>query len=580
MAAEKIEKQEESSRMTFSNREYLGFATYARSKSGQWRLHFNWRRIFVVLVSLALLGYLALAGLLYCWFKYKHEWDGTKYTTMLVFPFDVDTRVNLRRAIGDKIIKDAREEFQQKKDFGEYFQKVRAGLAYSSHNPDARIDFASLLFYQKRTREAFEFLSENLPYAITHKTYVPFFVRQSLELTQDDVLADSADTLLPLFPIAGRALPDSQTQALADNRLVLAIGAAQANLLRGRFLRSREILETYKVGDSLSGRVLAAQIAWELGDRPTALSILKNALAAAPGNEQISMLYALYLKENGDLREARNVLTRLVLYKNDPSVRVKVITLFPGDENAAHRKRLEDEFFQRYKNDSAALLVFAQYATDSKNFELTERIYNHARSAALIDLPKFELLYLESLVLDGKSKQALDILDELTKGNYAWVKHYQGVLDCLHAIAYYSNDQANLGKINLDRVLKNQSVPVARLIVLARRLDFLGFEDEARNVYENAFLLENGNQSVLLELVRYALRHEDVSVLVRYLPPLLETRRPPRSVLEKVQNFLGSDRMLFVVKRESLVNSITSMLDETKNDQLVLPEDVVLESWF
>lgn len=564
--------------MTFSNREYFGFATYARSKKGQWRLHFNWRRIFVVLSVLAVLGYLSLAGLLYCWFRYKHEWEDTRYTTMLIFPFDVETRIDLRRAIGDKIVRDAREEFQLTKDFGKYFQGIRAGLAYSPHNPDARIDFASLLFYQKRTREAFEFLSENLPYAVSHKTYVPFFVRQSLELTQDDVLSDSAETILPLFPIAAKVLPENQT--LADNRLVLAIGAAQANLLRGRFVHARDILDTYKVGESLSGRVLAAQIAWELGDRPTALAILKETLGKAPGNEQISMLYALYLKEDGNLPEARDVLTRLVLYKNDPAVRVKVITLFPGEENAPYRERLENEFFQRYKNDSSALLTFAQYATDSKNFELMEKVYNQARSAALIDLPKFELLYLESLVLNEKSKEALDILDELTKGNYAWVKNYQGVLDCLYAIAYYSNDQANLGKINLDRVLKNQTVPVARLIVLARRLDVLGFEDEARNVYESAFLLENGNQAVLLELVRYALKHEDVSILVRYLPPLLETRRPPRSILEKVQNFLGSDRMLFVVKRESLVNSITRMLDETKNDKLVLPEDTVLESWF
>lgn len=577
MASEKSENLNDS-RMTFSNREYLGFATYARSKSGQWRLHFNWRRIFVVFSILAVVGYLSLAFLLFCWFRYKHEWEGTKYTTMLVYPFDVKTRVALRKEIGDKIIRDAKIEFQEKQDFGTYFQQIRTGLVYSPNNPDGRIDFASLLFFQRRTREAFEFLRDGLPYAVNHRSYIPFFVRQSLELAQDDVLIKGAEIFLPLFPVAADAYPEPNS--LADNRLVLAIGAAQANLLRGRFEEALNVLKTYKVENTLSGRVLLAQVDWELGNREKALDSLDRTLALAPGNEQISMLYSLYLKESGDLEGARDVLTKLSISNNDPKVRVKIISLFPGEENAVYRKRLEDEYFQRYRTNSAALLIFAQYATDSKDFELVKKIYEHAQKEALLDLPKFELLYLEALVLNDKSDEALAILDELERGNYAWVKNYQGVLDCLRAIAYYSNGQANLGKINLDRVIKSQSVPVARLIVLARRLDVLGFEEEARMVYEGAYLLENGNQAVLLELVNYALKHEDVGVLGRYLPPLLETRRPPRSMLERVQSFLGSDRMLFVAKRESLINSVTQLLDNTKGDAVLPADDAILKSWF
>lgn len=292
------------------------------------------------------------------------------------------------------------------------------------------------------------------------------------------------------------------------------------------------------MGTSLSGHVLYAQIAWEQGDRDKALAMLREALSLAPGNEQISLLYSLYLKEAGNLPEARDVLSRLALLKNDPAIRVKILTLFPGEENRAYRESLEENFFERYADDSAALLVFAQYATDTKNYDLVRKVYDYAHKKAHIDLPKFELLRLESFILSGNSDKALKILDELNDGNYAWVKNYQGVIDCLRAIAYYSNGQASLGKISLERVLKNQSVPTARLIVLARRLDELGFEEEAHSVYESAFLLENENQTVLLELVGYALRHENVSVLLRYLPPLLETRRPPRAVLEQVQNFL------------------------------------------
>lgn len=564
--------------MKFSNREYLGFATYARSKSGQWRLHFNWKRIGVVLGCLAVAGYLSLAFMLYCWFRYKQDWDGAKYSEMLVYPFSRKTRAQLRKDIGDKMIADAKTKFQENQDFSAYFQKVREGLIYSPFNPDGRINFSQLLFWQKRTREAFEFLRDGLPYAANHKDYVRFFVQQSLENAQDDTLISSAETLLPLFPIAAETVPEPN--ALSDNRLMLAVGAAQASLFRGRFDAAKEILETYDVLGSLSGQVLMAQICWESGKREQALTILQSAQQAVPGNEQVALLYALYLKECGDLRTARDVLTRLALIKNDPAIRVRIITLFPGDENLQYRRRLESEFFKRYQNDSSALLAFAQYATNAKEYDLVEKIYKHARAETLVDLPKFEMLYLEALILSDRSADALKELDELSEGNYAWVRNYQGVLDCLRALAYYSNNQANLGKICLDRVVKNQSVPAARLIVLARRLDEFGFEEEARNVYESAFLLENGNQTVLLELVRYALRHNDVSVLLRYLPPLLETRRPPRAVLEEVQNFLGSDRMLFIPKRDSLITGVSQMLDDVKNDKISTPDDTALKSWF
>ncbi|MBQ6705523.1 MAG: tetratricopeptide repeat protein [Opitutales bacterium] len=560
--------------MEFSNKEYFGFATYARSKSGKWRLHFNWPRIFIIL---AVLGALAYAGLgLFFYYFLKGE---ASYGEALAYPASREVRKEVRRRLGNQFVTEAKTEFAEDKDFGKYFQKIRAGLIYSPYNPEARIDFASLLFYQKRTKEAFEFLKEGLPHTLNHRSYVQFFVRQSLDLAEDDVLVSAADALLPQFPLVEKILP-GDAEVLRDNRLIVAVGAAQANLLRGRFKRAEKVLEDYGVKNTLSGRVLAAQIDWESGRREKALSTLKDSLRLAPGNDQISLLYALYLKEDGQLSEARDVLTRLALLKNDPTIRVKILTLFPGDENRLYREGLEKDFFDRYKNDSGALLVFAQYATDGQNYELVQKIYDHARKNALIDLPKFELLYLESLVLGGKSDQAIALLDELNNGNYGWVKNYQGVLDCLRALAYYSNNQANLGKINLERVMKNQSVPAARLIVLARRLDAFGFEDEARNVYENAYLLENNNQPVLLELIRYALRHEDVSVLVRYLPPLLETRRPPRSILEKVQNFLGSDRMLFVAKRESLINSVTEMLDETKSDQILPTDETTLKSWF
>lgn len=565
--------------MKFSNQEYFGFARYARSGDGQWRLHFNWRRIACVVVVLGVVAYLALATLLFCWFRYKQEWEPTKFSEMLVYPFSVETRVALRKNIGDKIISDAKGKFTEDGDFGDYFRSIRAGLVYSPNNPDGRIDFSSLLFFQKRTREALEFLREGLPYAVNHKTYVQFFVQQSLENSYDDMLISAANEILPAFSIAEKTLPEKNNAN--DNRLIMIVGAAQANLLRGRFEAARTLLETYHLTGTVSGRVLIAQIDWENGQRERALENLGEICRQSPGLEQVALLYALYLKEDGKLSAARDVLFALALRKSDDSaIRIRILGLFDGDDNLPYRARLIRDFISRYENNSDALLALTQYATDNKNFQLVKQLYDKACEKMFDNLPKFELLYIESLIMNGQSGAALKILEDLDSGNYVWVNNYQGVLDCLRALAYYSTNQSNLGKINIERIIKNQSVPAARLIVLARRLEGLGFKQEARNLYENAYLLDNRNQTVLIELVNYALENEDVAMMVRYLPPLLDTRRPPRGVLEKVQNFLGSDRMLFIVKRENLINSVTQMLDESKGEKISVPDDTVLQSWF
>lgn len=568
--------------MHFPNDQFFGFAAYARSKSGEWRLHFNWRRILLVLLALAVAAYLALAGMLFCWFRYKHEWEGTSYLQMLKYPFSVQTRVALRKGVGDRMIASAREQFQVDRDFTVYLRAIRAGLTYSPYNPEARIDFSSLLFYQKRTAEAFEFLQECLPYAITHKTYTQFFVRQCLDLTYDDLLSNTANAIIPLVPVAEKVFPKS-AQNVNANRMLLVIGASQANLLRGRFERATAMVKRFGLENSLSGRVMQAQIDWESGRRELALANLREVFTKAPAAEQVGLLYAIYLKENGDLSSARDVLVRLALSQSSPAIRVRIITLFEGEENRRYRNYLENEYLERYKDNSGALIFLAQYATDSGRFELMKRIYEHAHSAVLIDLPKFEMLYIESLIMSGRSAEAISMLEELDSGNFVWVNNYSGVLDCLRTLAYYSTNQANLGKINLDRVLKNRSVPATRMVVLARRLSAIGCEQEAREVYETAFLQDNTNQPVLIALVKYAVTKEDVPALVRYLPPLLDTRRPPRAILERVQRFLGSDRMLFVARREGLVNRVHDILGsktQSTNEETDINADGVLESWF
>ena len=136
-------------------------------------------------------------------------------------------------------------------------------------------------------------------------------------------------------------------------------------------------------------------------------------------------------------------------------------------------------------------------------------------------------------------------------------------LNCLRTFAYYKNGDESLGRLALENTLKNKTISVPQLILVGRRLTEMGLLDEGRSAYEAAYRAENYNHKALVALVNYAIEKKDVEVLLRYLPELLDSRRPPRRTLEKIQRFLGSDRMIFIAERDSYLERVSALLDTT-----------------
>lgn len=557
----------------FSNDHYLGFAAYARAESGNWKLFINWKRIFFLSVLFAVLGYLGIAYARYANDKYRKGLEETSYWTMLVYPFSREARIEHRKKLGDMYIANAREA----KTPVEVIQGIRTGLALSPMNPDGRIYYSYLLFHQRMVKEGIKLLAEGMPGAIEHKEYVVYFLKRCLETAEDDTLIRVAEEIIPEMDgriaeidqlAAGKVDENEKNELLQrkkqveENKMLLSVGAVQAAILRGRFEKALKEMDDYGLNRTLTGQVLRAQILWESGDREKALAFLDQVVRESGGNPQVVLLRAHYLSTQGETTRAMNsLLQAAVSDSNDnPEIQIRIIALFDPVKNKDIRERRIAEYIRRYANKPEALYLLAQHGAGRNDFELVERLYKIAENRVFENITRFEMVYIEALVAAGRPREALDILDRLSSENTGWVEQNSAALNCLRTFAYYKNGDESLGRLTLENTLKSTKISVAQLILVGRRLTEMGLLDEGRSAYEAAYRQENYNHKALVALVNYAIEKKDVEVLLRYLPELLDSRRPPRRTLERIQRFLGSDRMMFVAERDEYLERVANLL--------------------
>ena len=557
----------------FRNDQYLGFAAYARAKNGNWKLFINWKRIIFLLVFLGVLGYLAIAYARYANDKYRKGLEETSYWTMLIYPFSREARIEHRKKLGDMYIAQAREA----KTPGEVIQGIRTGLSLSPMNPDGRIYYSYLMFHQRMIKDAIKLLADGMPAAIEHKEYVVYFLKRCLETAEDDTLIQTTKEIIPKMDeriaeisqtLAGTVSEtkknelEQRKKQLEDNKMLLAVGAVQAAILRGRFDFALKEMDTYGLNRTLTGQVLRAQILWESGEREKSLEFLDRVVKESGGNPQVVLLRAHYLSTQGEaMRAMTGLLQAAISSEHDtPEIQIRIIGLFDPVKNKSIRSRRIDEYIRRYDDNPNALFLLAQHAAGKDDFELVERLYKIAENRVFENITRFEMVYIEALIADNRPKEALDMLERLARENTGWVEQNSAAMSCLRTFAYYKGGNESLGRLALENTLKNKTISVPQLILVGRRLTEMGLLDEGRSAYEAAYRAENYNHKALVALVDYAIEKKDVEVLLRYLPELLDSRRPPRRTLERIQRFLGSDRMIFVAERDTYLDRVANLL--------------------
>lgn len=479
--------------------------------------------------------------------------DGTKWSNMFLYFVSTEAKENHLQTKGDHYINLAKDALRRE-DYGEFAKYIGTGASLARSNLDGQKLFADLLFAFGRTTDAFTILEDSLPKAKKDREYFRGYLKRSFTLEQDRRIIACAE----------KYMDDAEVDPGIQNDLRFSF--AQANFLRGNFDIATDFLRKRHLDITPEGYTLLCQISWERGDRKNAIEKLAEAVRTFPASDNLRAMLARWYKETGDLAAAKDSLNMLLV--RDPtatSPRIQMLYLMPGETQKDRREALIDQILKDFSKNEPALLELGQFGNETSDYKLTSRLYKHAVESSFPSRPQFLLTHVETLTNAGKTKEAIAIVDELFQRNAKdqWFAEMRITFDALRMIAYYAEGQADIGAINLKKVLDARSIQPQLICAIGKKLVQVRRFEEANNTMTLGHQRFENNQGILLQFVKMKVENEEMAdELESYLRKLMSMRRPPQELLQKAYARIASDKFLYSEGRETLLKEIKSSIKQ------------------
>jgi len=439
-------------------------------------------------------------------------------------------------------------------DFAEFAKYIGTGASLSPKNAEAQKLCADLYFAFGRSIDAFQILENSLDYGLNDPEIFKNYLTRCFMLDQDSRVINTAKKYLPnknLSPVI---------------REDLKLAEAQANFFRGNYNEASKLIRDYTLETNPEGFLLRCQLMYELGEKPEAIKLLNTAIKNYPGVMRLLEIKARWLKDMGNLKEARDCLDLIIISNPENfSPYIQSLHLMTGPENAEKRNSEIEKIVKKYGKSEQAMLELAQYGNDNFDAKLTARLLTLAEQSRFPSRTKFALTHAECLIYANRPHEAILLIDELLSQieREQWLADTKIALDALKCIAYFADDQPEIGLINLTRLLENRRVPPHLLIATGKKLIQAKRFVEANNMLIQAHLMNENNQPLLLQIVKLKIEHPEIANDVEvYIRRLMDTRRPPREVLISALNCVSSDTYLFSNNREKLQLDIEKMINQ------------------
>ncbi len=510
-----------------------------------------WSRIWKLALGGLVLSYCTLVALFVFREKYMRDMQGTEWGNAFLYFVSDDAKNRHLVMKGDTYIELAKAALRRE-DYGEFAKYIGVGAGLSRANLEGQRLCADLYYAFGRTDDANTVLENSLEFAKNDREHFRNLLRRSFMLDNDALIIRVCEKYMDD--------PTIDPGIQAD----LRVAFAQANFLRGNFDLAADFVRNKRLDLTLEGYTLLCQISWERGEREIAITRLSDAARTFPNADHLRAMLARWQKETGKLEAARDSLN--ILAVRDPSAhspRIQVLYLLPGAENEARRNETINRLLADFGTNETALLELAQFANDTSEAKLSQRLLDLATEARFPSRPKFLLTHVECLINANQYREAIAIVDDLfTRDAKAqWFGEMKVTFEALRTIAYYADGQGDIGAINLKKVMDARNVPPQLLVAIGRKLVQVGRHKEANDTLIAAHLRHENNQALLLQLVKMKIENEEMADdLELYLRRLMATRRPPYDVLEQAYNRIASDRFLYSEGRSSLLKDITEAL--------------------
>jgi Tfp pilus assembly protein PilF len=532
----------------------FGFVTQSKGADGRIHIEVRWGRILSTLLVLFIAGWIATAGALFCYFKYKKEFNEVTITGMISLPFRIQEH---REEMGNYHVKRGLEEVK-KGNYRDALRLLRLGVTRSPSNLEGRRVLAE--FYElaiKRPDVAANLMVKGLDRGgIEDLDYLKQTLRVLLRNQMDEQIQELSNKYLPEEP------------DLTDINRTLAFGAANANYLRGNYDQADDYLIAYNLVESLEGLLLSSQISWDRGNQIAAITKLEYSLSRFPNSEPLLMQLSRYHREIGEIDTAR----RYAILRNvkDPlsaAPRLELLYIYNKSEDFDREQRETQRMLKQFRDDESALQALANFAADTGNIDLARRTYEEALENEFA-VDAFALLLIESHLVSKDYEGALSFSEELLKERPSWLTQRWAIFNSLRAVASYGTSRPDLGEIYLQHFIDEANNPPQTYLAVARRFLNIDRTPQARKILNTAMQRTPGNQKILSELIRVELELGNTENLNHLLTRLLQMRRPQMEIIVDAYTKLGSDRFIFTPSRESLLLQLSAILRESAAQRL------------
>jgi tetratricopeptide (TPR) repeat protein len=528
---------------------WFGFAVREPTSRGSLRLRLRWGRISVLLLILAISGWMAKSAGLYFFFKEFRDFDDVAFTDMILFPLNRD---NVRIEQGNYQVEQG-QLAMERQDYRRAYVLLREGVARSPGNVEGRMLLARI-YAGWRPDLANDLLIEGVDGALDHPEYAQLLCALLLREKEDERLLQLVEEL--------------DLEALDETiRRQFLVAQLQAALLNGRYTVVKEIFESSDISGSLDGVMLGTEMYIRAGEYEYAANVLLSVINSLPEADLDPIYNQLVkvFKAQGNFDRAREAAIELVIRNPlEWQPRILLIDVLSASERLDRRDREIEAMLQRHRNDEEAMVGLAQLTAEYGNVPAASRLYELALENGYV-LSLFSLTLAEAMVNNGEHAKAIELCNELVRENPGWLVDAEGSFNSIRSLAYFGVGDTELGNLYLNNFLDSRRGTVNLLFQSSKSFQKAGLMQQALRILDEAHTRDPRNEAVLASLIDVEMRLGDFYSINEHLETLIGLRRPNYDLLESIRSRLLSDRFLYTENRVSLLNKLDSILQEVDN---------------
>ncbi|MFA6287186.1 MAG: hypothetical protein WC661_07335 [Opitutaceae bacterium] len=497
-------------------------------------------RIILWLLVLACAGWMAVSGGLYVFVKYKRGFTEVRYAHLLLLPWKLQ---DYRRAKGQFWIKKGMASADAH-EWRAALVFLRPGLTAVPDNQEARLMVARIYLMAGRSDLTRATLIDGLKYHGDQLEYLRdvtgFLFGLEADTTIIELMGELRQKLNPSTP-AGRMA-------------VTALAYACFN--RGRYKEAVAALKPAGFLDTLEGHFVTARIDWEKGRHEDALLRLRELTMRAPDNNEFYRALIALLREDHQWAKMRRAsLSRQLALPGNAEAYLDYIEACGAESDERARTEAEKVFFERFANDTQALVLLGERVAAEGRLETVDRVVARCRALGRDEFSAIFLL-MEAQLVRRAYDDVLATWGQSGERLSQETEPYRLMMDGLRAAALYGKGQDGDAEQLAGRLCASWLLPVPTMLLLVEQWDRVGKPEAAKRLLRHAMVIDPLNRPAVLLGLRLAFKHGKIDEVPPLVDRLVAMRKPPLDMLDAVAKTLSSDLYLYLPGRSKAMAAI------------------------